>query len=100
MKRECLKTPLLLDYVGKFVGEEGLARAGVGLIFAATEEDILAGGEGASLDRLVELVGLAVGVDFDLAEVGPKYLRHGGLNVGAEGLAVATGGLNGGGEGV
>src|SRR5262249_26114318 len=80
----------LLHHVGELVGEELAAGGAAGLVLAAVEEDVGAGGEGAGGERAVEGLGLPAGVDADVAEVGAHRLleeRAGGRIQGMPGAA-------------
>lgn len=78
-QRRCLparpgwRGPLLND-VSQLVRQERLAFAAARLVRSLLEEDGLPSGEGARVDRTVEGVGLAVGVNADAAEIRVKGL--------------------------
>src|SRR6185369_7030049 len=85
------RAAVLLHDVGQLVGEELFASGASGVVLAATEEDVLAGGEGAGLQGVVEGVGFGVGVDTDAAEVGSEGGLHGGAHLFVQATAAGAG---------
>ena len=59
----------LLHHVGQLMADQLLATAGGGIILSGTEEDVTAGGEGLGPQLPAEVVGRAVCMHLDAAEI-------------------------------
>jgi hypothetical protein len=90
----CLHGARLLYDVSEFVREQLASARTVGVILAAAEKDVLAYGEGASVEIPAERVGLRIGMHPDAAEIGAESRLHFGANAVANNLPASRRALN------